>query len=143
MQLNMDQKIFLPIMMTYIIDSSYLFSLAVEVDSNHKKAREIFESFEGQAIIPCEVFSETINVLWKKVNKVQAVQTAKDIIKSKAISFGETTIEVRQIALEKFEKQKKGVSFTDCLVMAFADSFKTKKILGFDEAFTQNGYSVA
>lgn len=136
------QKIFLQITMIYIIDSSYLFSLSVDNDSNHQKAYKISKDLSGELIVPSEVFSETINVLWKKVSKDQAVQTATDIIKGGNISFPETTKEIRELAVQKFEKQKKGVSFTDCLVMAFADSFKTKKILGFDEVFRQNGYTV-
>ena len=31
--------------------------------------------------------------------------------------------------------------FTDCIVMANADSFKTKDIFGFDEVFRKNGYN--
>jgi predicted nucleic acid-binding protein len=34
------------------------------------------------------------------------------------------------------------VSFTDCVVMAVADTYGTKRIFGFDEAFTKNGYRV-
>lgn len=125
-----------------IIDSSYLFSLAIAVDSNHKKALAIskrLEKFET-LVIPSEVFSETINAVWKKIEKTQAILTAKDILEANYYFFPETTEEIRLLALAKFEKAKKSVSFTDCLVMAVADHFKTKTILGFDEAFTSSGY---
>ena len=129
---------------TVIIDSSYLFSLAVRVDSNYKRAVKISKSLtlSLMLIIPAEIFSETINALWKKIDRWQAIKTAQDILGANYYLFSETTVEIRQRALSKFESQKNSVSFTDCLVMAFADQFKTKKILGFDEAFSQNGYTL-
>ena len=54
--------------------------------------------------------------------------------------IAETTLEVRIEALEKFQKQPKSVSFTDCIVMAFADEYETREIFGFDDAFRKNGY---
>jgi predicted nucleic acid-binding protein len=47
---------------------------------------------------------------------------------------------IREKALIRFEKSAKGVSFTDCLVMAFADEYKTNLIFGFDDVFSKCGY---
>jgi predicted nucleic acid-binding protein len=33
------------------------------------------------------------------------------------------------------------VSFTDCVVMAYADAFQTKDIFGFDKQFADAGYT--
>ncbi len=125
-----------------VCDSSYLFSLAVAIDSNYKKALQISKQLEtfDTIVLPAEVFSETMNALWKKISKSQAILTAKDILETNYYFFAETTSEVRSTALAKFEKQSNSVSFTDCLVMAFADHFKTKTILGFDESFSKSGY---
>jgi predicted nucleic acid-binding protein len=130
--------------MIAVIDSSFLFSLAIDSDSNHEKAQKISQQYQESfdLIIPAEVFAETINTIWKKIGKDPAVVTAKNILEGQNHVFLETTKEIRQLALVKFEKQRKGVSFSDCIVMAFADAYKTKMILGFDEAFGENGYIV-
>jgi predicted nucleic acid-binding protein len=44
-------------------------------------------------------------------------------------------------ALERFKTQPQGVSFTDCVVMAYADAFQTKDIFGFDKQFADAGYT--
>jgi len=127
-----------------IIDSSFLVAINYHFDSTYGRAKKVADELSSNAlvILPSEVFSETINTLWRKVSKERAQEVAEDINSSEIYTFEQTSTEIRSLALEKFKNQKKGVSFTDCLVMAFADSFKTKKILGFDEAFSQNGYSL-
>ena len=45
-------------------------------------------------------------------------------------------------AFEKLKNQALSVSFTDCLVMVFADKYKTEEVFGFDEAFGKNGYKL-
>jgi predicted nucleic acid-binding protein len=53
-----------------IADSSALFSLFIDSDTNHKKAFEIKKEYLGVGgivIIPSEVFSELINILGKKI----------------------------------------------------------------------------
>lgn len=127
-----------------IADSSALFALASRIDSTHQKAKRIAQQFsktEGSIIVPSEIFFETINTIWKKITKTQALITGADILTSKTYSIIETTSELRALALDIFKRQtSKNVSFTDCLVMAFADQFKTKTIFGFDESFKKNGF---
>lgn len=128
----------------FIVDSSYLVALGNQNDATHQRAKKIANEISAEIIVvlPGEIFSETINALWRKVNKQTAVVVAKDIPVSTAYTFVETEKEIRLDAVEKFEKAKKSVSFTDCLVMAFADHLKTKTILGFDESFSKFGYSL-
>lgn len=127
-----------------LIDSSYLVAISSQDDASHRQAQNLalrVVSSNIVLILPGEVFSETINTLWRKVNKATAIKAVK-VILSSSYSLPQTTDAIRLSALEKFEKQPNSVSFTDCLVMAFADSFKTKTILGFDEAFVKSGYSL-
>lgn len=70
-----------------------------------------------------------------------AVKQGEDLLSSRILIMVETTPIICQNAFDKFKKQPKSVSFTDCLVMAFADEFATKDIFGFDEAFRKNGYT--
>ncbi len=47
-----------------------------------------------------------------------------------------------QLTLTKLRRQTGNASYIDCLVMASADHYKTGVILGFDETFRKNGYSL-
>lgn len=126
-----------------IIDSSAFIALGTITDTNYKKASSISNriSEENRRIVmPGKIFTEIINVAGKKVNHQAALDQAHKILSSSAMHIEETTPKIRQNALKKFEKQPESVSFTDCLVMAFADEFETKEIFGFDEVFKRNGY---
>ena len=126
-----------------IADSSALVSLATNTDNNHDKAVDIAESIKEHdldVIIPGDVFSETLNVLGRKSSHQIAVGTAETILNSKSFIISETTVQIRKNALEIFRKQPHSVSFTDCLVMAFANHYHTKEIFGFDEIFRKNKY---
>lgn len=100
---------------------------------------EIINS-EASVIVPGEVFTELVNILGKKINHSVAIKTGKKILQQPELVIIETTDVIRRNAFEKFKKQPKLVSFTDCLVMAFTDFYETKEIFGFDEAFKKNGY---
>lgn len=126
-----------------IADASGLISLISKEDRNHKIAQKISESLcnkFGNIIIPGEIFAETLNVISKKIGRVLAVKTGRNILDSKVYSINETSPSTRLKTLKKFSEQSQSVSFTDCLVMAVADEYITKDIFGFDETFKKNGY---
>lgn len=126
-----------------IVDSSAIVSLALPADSNNAKALKISKDIlntKKPLIIPGDVFSEAINVLGKKTGHKGAIVIGTNILKDRRFTIEEATISMRLQALEIFQKQVESVSFTDCLVMAFADEFETKEIFGFDESFRKNGY---
>jgi predicted nucleic acid-binding protein len=126
-----------------IADSSGLISLIFKTDSNHSKARLISKNLaetDINLIVPGEVITEIINVLGKKTNHKIALRSANKILSQTDYQFIETTPEIRLLALKKFSSSKESISFTDCLVMAFADQYKTKLIFGFDQSFSQSGY---
>jgi len=87
-----------------------------------------------------EVITETINVIGKKISHTEALRVGRSILGSSDFSIVETTADLRRRALEKFEKQASSVSFTDCLIMAVADTYNTLLIFGYDEVFRKNGY---
>lgn len=126
-----------------ILDTSAFISLENIEDSNFQKATIISKKIKrlGLAVVvPGEIFTEIINVVGKKTGHQAAVLQAEKILKSNSFTIAETTHQIRLNAFEKFQKQPKSVSFTDCLVMAFADEYETREIFGFDEAFFKNGY---
>ena len=125
-----------------IADSSALVSLASISDQNHKLAVTLSNQLiqeDRQIIIPTEVFAETINVLGRNGSHQMAYGTANQILGSNPI-IPETTHNLRQEALEKFRDQPESVSYTDCLVMIFADEYETKEIFGFGNVFRKNDY---
>lgn len=127
-----------------IADASGLFSLLDKNDPRHKVANSAidFLSDHNEIILPSEIFAETLNAIWKKVGKQNAVRAGKDLLNPDFnIHIMDTQIEIRLKAVKKFEEIRSNlISFTDCLVMVFADHFKTKLIFGFDEHFKKNGY---
>ena len=126
-----------------VTDSSALVSLISQTDSNHKKALSNairIKNIKKAILIPSEVFAETINILGKKFGHKVAVASADEILNSKEYKVVNTLENTRLNTFEKFKTQPKSVSFTDCIVMAFADEYETREIFGFDEVFRKNGY---
>ncbi len=126
-----------------IADSSGLISLSSDVDSNHAKAIRIVENLFtnfSSVIIPSDVFSETMNAVGKKMGHAQAILLARLVERNNTFLIVDTTVRIRSQAISLFSKQPESVSFTDCIVMATADSFSTKQIFGFDEVFKKNKY---
>ncbi|HSW48177.1 MAG TPA: PIN domain-containing protein [Candidatus Saccharimonadales bacterium] len=129
-----------------ILDSSALVSLIVKIDTNHQKATQISKEIikkQNELILPYEIFAETINVIGKKSGKKEALEAISYCIeyhKKEIITFSATNPDQLIRATKKFSGLKNSVSFTDCLVMAFADEFDTKIIFGFDKVFGQSGY---
>ena len=128
-----------------IVDSSALFSLFIKTDFNHNKAKQISKHLlekNASIIVPGEVFAESVNIVGKKLNHEMAITIGKTVLEHKTLIIVAADDQTRSTAFDKFQKQSESVSFTDCLVMAFADKYKTKEIFGFDEAFGKNGYKL-
>lgn len=127
-----------------IADSSGIVSLISETDKNHPVALRITDTLrntDGSIIVPSDVFSETLNVIGRKIGHDVAITVGEELSNSGVYLVVEASEKTKQIALELFKTQPGSVSFTDCIVMAFADQFNTKDIFGFDEAFRKNGYN--
>ncbi len=127
-----------------IIDSSVIYSIASSDDSNHQKAQEISNRLfkdKRTIIMPEDVFSETLNIIGKKLGREKQFDVAKDLL-SGIFLIIESNEKIRSCAAEKLKKIAGSVSYTDCAVMAFADEYQTKEILGFDEVFGKQGYKL-
>lgn len=126
-----------------IIDTSAFISLGTITDNNYQTAQGIGSYIKEEnrtIIIPGDIFTETMNVIGRQIGHKAAIMQANDIFLDQTLTIIEMTSRVRQNALDKFKKQSESVSFTDCIVMAFADEFETKEIFGFDGVFRKNGY---
>src|SRR3989338_7695595 len=128
-----------------VIDSSALVSLASVDDQNHSKAKAISSDCmkKGKTVIlPSGVLSETLNIVGKKFGRSKQLDLVKDLLFSDAFAITEGSLDICMNAFEKLKNQALSVSFTDCLVMVFADKYKTEEVFGFDEAFGKNGYKL-
>jgi predicted nucleic acid-binding protein len=130
-----------------IVDSSALVALAVETDALHAAAVHASRNLiatRDRLIIPSDVFTETMNLLGKMSGHETAMRLSYEILTPSQSGFEvlEATPVIRKAALQRFAKQPQRVSFTDCLVMAFAEAYQTKTIFGFDEAFRKNGFQI-
>lgn len=71
-----------------IVDSSGLISLVVDSDSNHGKAVAIANQFvdtEDKALVPAEVFAETLNILGKKFGHEYAAGTVQAVVQMSTV----------------------------------------------------------
>jgi predicted nucleic acid-binding protein len=128
-----------------IADTSALVSLINASDSNHalavKEARRLL-SADRPIMLPGDVFSETINILGKKFGHDVATQAGQKFLNYEGVFFVvKTDLDDLHEALKMFASQKQSVSFTDCVVMAVADTYGTKDIFGFDKQFEDAGYN--
>lgn len=129
----------------WVADSSGLVSLAIQDDSNHKMALVMashFRTLDHVFIIPEDVFSETINILGKKHSHEAAYRVAKQLLFTARFQIASASDITRSHALKLFLELSHNVSYTDCLVMATANTFKTTNIFGFDEIFRKRGFTL-
>lgn len=126
-----------------IIDSSALVALTHPNDADHGKAVAISAALgiaERPVLVPLEVVAETLNILGKKLDHAFAVVVGERLLKGEGLLIFQPTEAPIRAALAKWRGQPGTVSYTDCVVMAYADQFETKEIFGFDAAFARNGY---
>ena len=128
-----------------IADTSGLISLSVTTDSNHKPAVTATERLwftHSTILVPYEVFVETVNVLGKRVGHGKAASVASYLSQTRLFLVIDSSSETRQAALDRFATLPQSVSFTDAMVMALADEYRTRDIFGFDQAFEKSGYQI-
>jgi predicted nucleic acid-binding protein len=127
-----------------IADTSGLVSLVVTSDHNHTAATQAAErlrSTRRPLLVPTDVFVETMNILGKKSGHAVALAFAAQVQQSPDILTLINCVDFHQLALDKFATAAATVSFTDCVVMAVADTYETRDIFGFDKQFEDAGYT--
>lgn len=125
-----------------VVDSSAIVSLASLDDSNHNKALHISKLLNKDKkalVVSGEIFTESLNVIGKKMGRNKQLEVGKDLLLGTMLIF-DTTSEIRKAAFEILKRSSPSTSFTDCIVMALADSLETKDVFGFDEVFKKQGY---
>ncbi len=126
-----------------VADSSFLYALVYEGDANHQLARRAFEASPSDLSpihVPEAVLSETVNIVGKKLGHQLGVVAGRLLLEHPNFVIVDATDATRWHALHTFEQAPASVSYTDCLVMATADEYQTRLILGFDVVFGKHGY---
>ena len=128
-----------------IADTSGLVSLTVVTDRNHKSALEATVPLQEQQtsiLVPFEVLVETANVLGRQVGHDHALAVASYVYSTPLFFTFDSSPMARSKAFELFRKLPQAVSLTDCIVMAVADEYQTKRIFSFDQDFEKVGYQI-
>lgn len=128
-----------------IVDTSAFFALYSRDDALHNKAKNIatllFQD-NRRTILLGDVFTELLNIIGKKIGKKSQEELGAKILTSSAFDIVESDIALRELALQKLKQIVASISYTDCLVMALADTYETKEIFGFDDIFKKKGYQL-
>jgi predicted nucleic acid-binding protein len=91
-------------------------------------------------VIPCEVFSETVNILGKKFGHAREIEAVHILLYDSVFVVEDSGEDIRSTALDWFGSIAQDVSYTDCTVMAAANVNKTEQVFGFDDVFSKSGY---
>ena len=130
-------------MKTIIADTSALISLLSPMDANHGRAVHLSQYYAGERgsiVLPPDVFTETMNVMGRRSGHADALAAADYLLRTSAFLIAKATPELRHAALATFARQPQSVSYTDCVVMACAEEYRTTRIFGFDEAFGKHEF---
>ena len=130
-----------------ILDTSFLVSVEVETDQNHKRAVELRDKIIrgefGDPIISDYIFDEAITVTFQKTKDLKKVVLIGAELRSSAkmINVDE---EIFELAWELFKDQDNTrFSFTDCTILSIARLQEIKYIATFDKDFDKvEGISV-
>ena len=140
------RKITRPI--TIFVDTDAFVALIKKNDSNHAKAKNIFEKLQS---IPIEfttsnyVFSETITILSQKVNHATAIRYIDAMLSSENVfDIRRVDETIEDLAISIFKDQtSKNISFVDCANMAVIRELGLDGIFSFDRAYITNKLSLA
>lgn len=129
--------------MKVLIDADCLVALAKKDDSNHAKALSIAKKLEKSTlyISPFSI-PEAATVISHQVSQKAAVAFLTEARKRKLYQLP-LTYEIEKETDGIFISQKtKGISWPDCLNMAFFRKYSFDSIFSFDKIYSKNGYPI-
>ena len=120
-------------MAEYFLDTSFLIAFFDSGDDHHEKARETMQEIKKEElVISDQVFSETVNTVFSRMDHTTAHNCAEYLRKS----------QINVIYLNKtgFQKtcdlfQDNQISFTDCSIAAAMELLSIEKLATFDTDF--------
>ncbi len=124
-----------------IIDTGIIAAFYNNNDKNHKRAVILLDNLRrgkyGTGILTDYVLDETVTLLYvRSKRKELAIHVGDLIISEKLGKFFPMSYELITKTWEKFQSLiEKGLSFTDCSLIAIADYLDCNDILSFDTDF--------
>jgi len=124
--------------MRILFDSDAIFALYIATDTNHKKAKRIFQKLlesKTKNFITDWVMAETATVLSYKIGHEVSLDF---LARFKRLNFKHIFLDqkLEQLAWEIFRQQtKKGTSFVDCANLAVFRELKMDKLFSFDSFY--------
>lgn len=129
-----------------IFDSSGLISLVKTDDFLHEKAvsvAKILITDGWNILLPYEILAESLNTIGKLISMESSIKVGDAILDqyaTKELTFIQSEPHIVSSALLIAKTATGTPSYIDCLVMAFADEYRTQYVFGFDATFKKNGY---
>lgn len=129
---------------TIFVDSDAFIALIKKDDTNHKKAKAIFQKVQSlplNFVTSNYVFSEVATILSQKIDHKTAIKFIHNMKTEDSIFVierikSETEEEAVQIFIEQTSKN---VSYVDCTNMAFIREERLDGIFSFDDVYKKNG----
>ncbi len=120
--------------MAILIDSSVWVALYLDFDSNHEKAKNLFQLLEGKRVyLPYCIIVEVASVLARKHSKKQADDFLEFVIENCDIYIFNDTIDEE---IRSFLGLPDRISFTDSSIICIAKQ-RGLEVLSFDKQLLQ------
>lgn len=124
-----------------IVDTGVIAAFYNTKDEHHKRAIEILNNLRtgkyGTGIITDYILDETVTLLNMRTKRPEpALKAGQLIIEEKLGKFFPLTVDLVYKTWKIYQKYvKKGLSFTDCSILAVAEIIECDEVLSFDREF--------
>ena len=126
------------------VDASALIALGHPPDGHHAAATEYYRDLANEVRLVASdyVFGETVTVLQRLAGHRIAVQKGQALRASQRFHWSKVTDADLEEAWGLFERNKEGMGFTDCTIVAQMRRLGIESIFTFDGAFRKAGVKV-
>ena len=115
--------------MAQVLDSSVWVALFLDFDTQHEKAKHLFEKLKGAIYVPYCVVNEVVTILAYKHSKEQADDFTRFIESNQDLILLDDHAEEE---MRFYSSQKARISFTDAALLFWSNKLKAN-LLTFDK----------
>ena len=128
------------------IDTGAFLARYIKRDQYHQQAVDFWNELRKmreRCFTSNFVLDETFTLLGRRTGYKFAIQRARNIYLSKALTILRPTRENEMMALDIWDKYgDQGISFTDCISFAFMRKNKIKRVFSFNTHFKWAGFNL-
>ncbi len=125
--------------MKIFLDTSFIISLIVEEDANHKRAVTLAEKFKDKIVqfyVNYFIFSECLTILSQRKGKSVSLVFGKSIKEERKIEIIKIDDKLEDASWNIFrEMTDKDMSFADCSILATLENNNISQLATFDKHF--------